>query len=247
MSAALWRLPARPAFWLALLLAALVFGMPLAAPLFHAWFPALREPLYPRASFLQLTASHLAMVLASSLAAVAVGVGLGIAVTRPAGRDWRAPAEALAALGQTFPPVAVLALAVPALGYGAAPTVLALTLYGVLPVLGGTLAGLQDVPAAVREAADGMGYPPGRRLCEVELPLAAPLMMAGVRSSVIVNIGTAAIGATVGAVGLGSPIVEGLSGGNPAYVIQGALVVGTLALLADSLLGELERWLRRGA
>lgn len=234
----------QPASWLAVLLVALVFGMPLAAPLFHAWFPELRQPVYPRASFAQLTLSHLELVLLSSFAAGIVGVGVGIAATRPGGREVLPLVQALAVVGQTFPPVAVLALAVPLLGYGAVPTLLALFVYGTLPVLGNTIAGLQAVPATVRQAADGMGYTPWRKLLDVELPLAAPLIMAGIRISVIINIGTATIGSTVGAVSLGSPIVEGLTGDNTAYVIQGVLIVAVLAVLADSLLGELERRLR---
>jgi osmoprotectant transport system permease protein len=141
--------------------------------------------------------------------------------------------------------VAVLAIAVPLLGFGAAPTLLALALYGVLPVLGQTVAGLDQVPTAALHAADGMGYGRWRRLVDVELPLAAGPIMAGVRLSAIVGVGTATIGSAVGATTLGSPIVEGLVGNNAAYVVQGALLVGALALAVDGMLAVLERKLRR--
>jgi osmoprotectant transport system permease protein len=151
-------------------------------------------------------------------------------------------------MGQTFPPVAVLAIAVPLLGFGAWPALIALSLYGLLPVLENTIAGLEQVSPAALEAAEGMGMGATRRLASVELPLAAPVIMAGIRTSVTINIGTAAIASTVGASTLGTPIIVGLNGNNLAYVIQGALVVGTLAVLVDLALGRLtqalEGWKR---
>lgn len=241
---------ASPLPWLALLLVGLVLFMPASEPLFRALFPELARPVYTRASFLTLTASHIGLVAASSLIAIAAGLAAGIFVTRRSGREFLPLVQTVAAIGQTFPPVAVLAISVPLLGYGAAPTLVALTLYGVLPILGNTIAGLENVPAAAREAARGMGFSARRRLIDVELPLAAPVIMAGIRTSVIINIGTATVGSTVGALSLGSPIIEGLSGSNTAYVIQGAVVVGLLAVITDMLFERLEQRLtpgRRGA
>jgi osmoprotectant transport system permease protein len=141
--------------------------------------------------------------------------------------------DALAAMGQTFPPVAVLALAVPLVGFGELPALLALTLYGVLPVLRGTVSGLQAVPGPMAQAARGLGLSPWQAFWQLEVPLALPVWLTGVRSSVIINIGTAAIASTVGAKTLGSPIIVGLSGFNTAYIVQGALVVGLLAVVTD--------------
>ncbi|SEO47578.1 osmoprotectant transport system permease protein [Luteibacter sp. UNC138MFCol5.1] len=227
-------------------LASLLFVLPRSGPWFHAWLPELSHPLYTRTSFGALTLAHLALVTIATLFAVAIGLGLGILATRPSGRSLLPTVRAVAVIGQTFPPVAVLAIAVPLLGFGAAPTLLALVLYGVLPVLGQTIAGLEHVPAATLHAADGMGYGRWRRLREVELPLAAGPIMAGVRLSAIVSVGTATIGSAVGATTLGSPIVEGLVGNNTAYVVQGALLVGALALSVDAVLGAIERRIRRG-
>jgi osmoprotectant transport system permease protein len=235
-----WRRPAL----LASLLTLALLALPHSAALFHAGFPQLSHPLYTRTGFASLTLAHLALVTAASAIAVGLGLALGIGATRPAGQALLPTVQAIAVIGQTFPPVAVLAIAVPLLGYGSAPTLLALVLYGVLPVLGQTVAGLRNVPAEVREAADGMGFSPWRRLRQVELPLAIGPIMAGVRLSVVVAIGTATIGSTVGARTLGSPIIEGLVGNNTAYVIQGALLVGLLALLVDSLLGWLQQRLQ---
>lgn len=235
------RLVVKPAVWASLTFAAALALLPFSTPLFHALFPELARPLYTRASFLDLALSHAGLVAIASLVVVVVGVGVGIFVTRPAGRDFAGPVDTLTAVGQTFPPTAVLALAVPAIGYGGAPTVIALIIYGLLPVVSATIAGLGSVPVATLQAADGLGLSPGGRLAKVELPLAAPVILAGVRTSVILNIGTATIGSTVGALTLGSPIIEGLSGSNPAYVIQGAILVGLFAVATDLWFDELER------
>lgn len=223
-----------PLPWLVLLLLAAVFGMADLRPLFVALFPALERPVYVQDSFAALMVAHLALVGASSAIAVVVGLAVGIAVTRPAGLAYRGLAETLSAAGQTFPPVAVLAIAVPVIGFGQMPAVIALVLYGLLPVLQNTIAGLSGVSPSALDAARGLGFGPWRRLMLVELPLAAPLILAGVRVSVIINIGTAAVASTVGVKTLGSPIILGLSADNTAYVLQGALLVGLLALATDS-------------
>jgi osmoprotectant transport system permease protein len=235
-----------PLPWLLAALVALVLGMPLLRPLFAAAFPALDRPLYEQDSFIALLGSHLAIVGASSALSLAVGVAAGIFVTRDAGREFRPLVETLVAIAQTIPPVAVLAIAVPLIGFGALPALIALALYGLLPIVRATIAGIESVPRSVIEVADGLGLRRVQRLLRVELPLALPVLLAGVRSSVIINIGTAAVASTVGAKTLGSPIIVGLSGFNTAYVIQGALVVGLLAVVADlgfDRLGQrLGRW-----
>ncbi len=224
---------ARLAVMLALLLAA-TFGLAEARPVFASLFPQLERPVYVQDSFASLMAAHLLLVGISSAIAVAIGLAVGIGVTRPGGLAYRGLTETLSAAGQTFPPVAVLAIAVPAIGFGELPALIALTLYGLLPVVQNTIAGLSTVSPSSLDAARGMGFGPWRRLALVELPLAAPLILAGIRVSVIINIGTAAIASTVGAKTLGSPIILGLSAANTAYVLQGALLVGLLALTVDA-------------
>ena len=235
-----------PLLWALAALLLLIFGMAQLKPLFAALFPALERPVYAQDSFWSLTLSHLKIVGLSSGFAVLVGVGAGIFATRPKGREFRPLIETVVASGQTFPPVAVLAVAVPVVGFGEAPALIALALYGLLPVLQSTLAGLGSVPPAANEAAEGLGLSPWQRLLHVELPLAAPVILAGVRTSVIINIGTAAIASTVGAKTLGLPIIVGLSGFNTAYVLQGAALVGLLAVVTDlsfeRLAQRLGRW-----
>ena len=236
---------ALPVLLPAALLILLVLFMPALKPLFHALFPALERPIYTRASFLTLTLSHVGLVLAATIPVVVAGIGAGVFVTRPSGREFAGILDTVTAIGQTFPPVAVLALAVPLVGYGPQPTIVALIAYGILPVVDNTVAGLRGVSPAALGAAEGMGFTALQKLFGVELPLAAPVILAGVRTSVIINIGTATIGSTVGALTLGSPIIEGLSGSNTAYVLQGALLVGALAIATDRAFANLDTRLRR--
>ena len=226
-------------------LAILTLGMPAMAPLFHAGFPGLERPVYTRASFVTLLLSHIGLVAAASLPVILFGVGVGIAVTRAGGRQFAGIVDTVTAIGQTFPPVAILAIAVPLIGFGAAPTIIALIAYGILPVVDNTVAGLRSSPPAVMDAAEGMGLTAFQKLFSVELPLAAPIIVAGIRTSVTIAIGTATIGSTVGALSLGSPIIEGLSGSNTAYVVQGAILVGLLAVSVDQLFAWLDARLRR--
>jgi osmoprotectant transport system permease protein len=232
--------------WSASAFAALILLMPELKPLFAALFPWLDRPLYEQDSFLRLVMAHLALVGASSIAAVAMGAAAGIFVTRPAGAEFRGIVETIVAMGQTFPPVAVLALAVPVTGFGSQPALIALTLYGLLPIVQNTVAGLGAVPEPVREAARGVGMTDSEILRRVELPLAAPVIVAGIRTSVIISVGTATIASTVGAKTLGSPIIVGLNGSNIAYVLQGAMLVGLLAVVLDlafeRLVSVLQRW-----
>lgn len=204
-------------------------------------FPGETRVLYPDATPLELVWQHIQLVGLSSTLSLVFGVALGIFITRPSGADYFDVISDLTNLGQTFPPVAVFTLAVPLLGFGLKPTILALTLYGVLPVLRNTVAGLKGVRGDILESADGMGMHPRQRLVRVELPLAAPLIMAGVRVSVIVNVATATIGAVANAGGLGAPIINGLVNLDPAITMEGAVLVAGLALILDGFLVAVER------
>lgn len=225
-----WRLPLT---WLALLLV-LTVGMAELESVFRWIETDSRQVIYARADFVTLLWRHLLVVMVASLLATLIGVSAAIAVTRRAGRDFLPLVAQIASMGQTFPPVAVLALAVPVLGFGTLPIIVALLLYGLLPIVRNTLAGLQGIEPSILEAARGMGMSGGQVLRQVELPLAAPVIVAGIRTSVTVNIATAALGATVGASNLGDPIISGIVNGNTAYILQGALMIGLLALTVDS-------------
>ena len=231
--------------WLPALLLGLAYGLPHTTPLFAALFPDLPRPVYLQEPLADLLWQHIGLVALSSAVASLVGTAAGLATACPAGRAFRPMMETLAGMGQTFPPVAVLAVAVPVVGFGELPAFLALTLFGVLPVLQSTLAGWAAVPGPVQESARAMGMGAWQAFRHVQVPLALPVWLAGVRTSVVINIGTAAIASTVGAKTLGLPIIVGLSGFNTAYVLQGAVLVSVLALTVDGIferLAQRARW-----
>jgi osmoprotectant transport system permease protein len=236
-----------PILWIGLLFAALMLRMDALQPLLQQAFPGVEPVVYNRDSFLALFLSQLGLVAAASLAASLVGVALAILVTRPAGRDFRAMVNALATIGQTFPPAAVLAITVPMVGFGARPTIIALFLYGLLPIVENAVAGLEGVASGVRDAAEGMGLSAWQRLRDVELPLAVPVILAGIRVSVTIAIGTATIGSTVGALTLGTPIFDGLVANKIPFVLEGAFLVALFAILTDMLFEHLDQWLRATA
>ncbi len=232
-------------FWVAGLLAALVVVLPHSAPLFAWLFPQLERPVYTQEPFAWLLWQHILLVGASSLFSVVVGSGIGVWVTRPSGRAFKPLVESVLAMSQAFPPVAVLALAVPLVGFGELPALLVLAVYGLLPVVQGAVSGLMSVPPAQQQAGLSLGLTPRQCLRYIDLPLALPMWLSGVRTSVIINIGTAAIASTVGAKTLGSPIIVGLSGFNTAYVLQGAILVALLAVTVDMLFEKLARRVTR--
>ena len=227
--------------WVVVLFAFLLLDMGQFDPVFGWAFPGIQPEVFDRASFIEMFWSHLTLVAVASTAATLVGIGLAIFVTRPAGRDFRTIVNVAATIGQTFPPAAVLALAVPALGFGPRPTAVALFLYGLLPIVENSIAGIEGVPEAVHDAASGMGLSRWQLLRDVELPLAAPVILAGVRVSVTIGIGTATIGSAVGALTLGTPVFDGLAGNKLPYVIQGAVLVALFAILTDLLFARLSR------
>jgi ABC-type proline/glycine betaine transport systems, permease component len=214
---------------------------PLLRPLVDGGTPA----IYNQGSLLSLTLQHLEIVFAATLAAAILAILLAILVTRPFGAEFLPLSRSLVNIGQTFPPVAVLALAVPAVGFGAKPTLIALFLYGLLPIFENTLTALQNLPRSVTEAARGSGMTAMQRLLKVELPLSLPVIIAGIRLSVTINLATATIGSTVAAKTLGEVIIAGLQSNNLAFVLQGGLVVGALAVLIYDALSALEAMLSR--
>lgn len=234
---------ASPVVWVGLLFAVLLLRMDVLRPVLHWAFPDVEPVIYERGSFFALFLSHLGLVAIASLAATLFGIALAVFVTRPAGRDFRAMVNALATVGQTFPPAAVLAIAVPIVGFGPRPTMIALFLYGLLPIIENAITGLEGVPRGVREAAEGLGLSSWQRLRDVDLPLAAPVILAGIRVSVTIAIGTATIGSTVGALTLGTPIFNGLVANKLPFVLEGAVLVALFAILTDMLFARLERWL----
>lgn len=209
------------------------------APLLAPFAPPGGPVIYDRASLAGLAVAHLLLVAVALVPSALLAIGMAIWVTRP-GQERALPlARTVVNFGQTLPPVAVLALCVPIFGFGAVPTLVALFLYGLLPIFESALAGLCAVPEPVRTAAAGMGMTPLGRLLRVELPLAGPLILEGVRLSAVIALSTATIGSTVAARTLGEVIIAGINVMNLAFVLQGGLLTAALALLIHDGFGRL--------
>ena len=194
---------------------------------------------------LRETGRHLVLVGVSIAVATAIGVPLGIALTRrPA---WQRLVLGAAAVVQTIPSLALFGflIPVPAIGgIGTRTALVALTLYGLLPVLRNTVTGIAGVDPAIREAGRGMGMTDRQLLWQVELPLAASVILAGVRVATVVGIGVATIAAAIGAGGLGVFIFRGVAMVDNRTILAGALPAALLAIAADVALGALERRVR---
>ncbi|HYN84528.1 MAG TPA: ABC transporter permease/substrate-binding protein [Pyrinomonadaceae bacterium] len=190
---------------------------------------------------LALTAQHVALVAAAVGAAVAVGIPLGILLTRRA--SLKRPVLAVAGVLQTVPSLALFGFLIPLPfvgGIGARTAVVALALYALLPVIRNTVTGIEGVDRSVREAAEALGMTNRQILRQVELPLAAPVILAGVRVATVISVGVATIAAAVGAGGLGMYIFRGLRQNDNALILAGAIPAALLALAADWALGLLE-------
>ena len=240
--AAEWRRRLSALLWLLLLLLAVYRFEWLEGFLSEAF--GSKQVFRQRATLPEYMLQHLGLVLFSAAISTALGLTLGLAIRFRALSEFREPLLRAATFLQTVPSAAVLALSVPMLGYGQTPVVIALVFYGLLPILRNTIQGLDAVPGQVLLAADGMGMTPAQRLLRVQLPLAMPAILAGIRTTVIINISAATLGAAVGAGGLGVLIVNGIRSMDVTMIIKGALPVSLLALLASSLFDMLEK--RRG-
>jgi osmoprotectant transport system permease protein len=198
---------------------------------------------------LETTYEHLRLVVPSLLAAVLVAVPLGVlAARRPTlGKG------VLAAVGvlQTIPSLALLLFMIPVMmwlvgkGTGAPPAVAALFLYSLLPIVRNTHAGLTGIPASLRESAEALGLPRWAALWRVELPLAAPTILAGVRTAAVINVGTATLGGFIGAGGYGRPILRGIDKFDVPLMLEGAIPAAVLALAIEALFGLVERVVAR--
>jgi len=182
---------------------------------------------------------HLTLVGTSLLAAILLAIPLGIF----SAKNRRAGQAVLAVVGmiQTLPTLALLVFMIPIFGIGSVPAVVALFLYSLLPIVRNTHAGLTGIPESLRESARALGLPSGAMLRLIELPLASPLILAGIKSAAVINVGTATLGALIGAGGLGQPIFTGIRLDNLGLILQGAIPASLLALLVQGAFELLER------
>jgi osmoprotectant transport system permease protein len=187
------------------------------------------------------TGRHLLLVALSLAASILLGVPLGIWAGRP---GWLSE-TILGATGmiQTVPSLALLALlvSVPFLGISPLTAIIALFLYGLLPIVRNTASGLQDIPRPVRESAEALGLEPRARLVKIFLPMTSRSILAGIKTSAVINVGTATLAALIGAGGLGEPIISGLNLNDRATILEGAVPAAFLALLVQATFTFLDR------
>jgi len=188
---------------------------------------------------MQALLQHIQLVFISMLIAIAIGIPLGILITRV--KPLEGPILGLAGILQTIPSLALLGFMIPLFGIGIKTAVAALFLYSLLPIIRNTFTGIKDVDKSTVEAARGMGMTSFQILFKVQLPLALSVIMAGIRTATVINVGTATLAAFIGGGGLGDFIFIGISRNIDALVLIGAFPAALLALLFDWLLGILER------
>ncbi|MBA3966053.1 MAG: ABC transporter permease [Nitrospirales bacterium] len=194
--------------------------------------------------------SNLAMRTGEHLWLSGLGLFLGILIAIPLGlalEQWRKGAETIiriVGMLQTIPSIALLAFMIPIFGVGALPAIMALWMYSLFPILRNTYSGLRDAAPNVVETGRALGMTEWQILRTIRLPLAAPTIMAGIRTSAIWTVGTATLAAFIGAGGLGVPIVAGLQLADTNLILSGALPATVLALTVDGLLGRVEQWVR---
>ncbi|KYZ75015.1 glycine/betaine ABC transporter [Anaerosporomusa subterranea] len=181
---------------------------------------------------------HLELTLISLAIANLIAIPLGILLTRF--KRWAEPVIGVAAVIQTIPSLALLGFMIPLLGIGKGPAIVALTLYGLLPILRNTYTGIVGVTPAVVEAGIGMGMTSRQVLLMVELPMALPIIMAGVRTATVLLVGVATLAGLIGAGGLGDLIFRGISMANPQLILAGALPAAVMAIAFDYVLKQTE-------
>ncbi|MBO8443128.1 MAG: ABC transporter permease [Spirochaetes bacterium] len=193
--------------------------------------------------FLGLVGAHIALALSAIIMASAIGLALGILISE---KEGLAPAVlGVCNVLYTIPSISLLGILIPFTGIGDRTAIIALTIYGVMPMVRNTYAGIKGVDADILEAARGMGSTKAQLLLRIKLPLAAGVIMAGVRNMVVMVIAVTGIASFVGAGGLGVAIYRGITIYNPAMTAAGSLLIALLALVSDLLLGRLERHFRK--
>ena len=183
--------------------------------------------------FWRNTRDHLGLVAVSLLAAICLAIPLGVLAARKPRLGQ--VILSLRSILQTVPSLALLVFMIPFLGIGAPPTIAALFIYSLLPIIRNTCSGLQDIPLALRDSARVIGLPDGVILRQVELPLATRSILAGIKTSAVINVGTATLGAFIGAGGYGQPILTGIRLDDTALVLEGAIPAALLAVLVQYL------------
>lgn len=212
-----------------------IFGFGQIEALVHSLSPARIRPT-ERTPLYTLAWQHIILAGLPTLLALIVSLIAGCILHLAGNKELEELVLSASSIGETFPSVAIIAISVPILGYGNLPCMLALFIYAILPILRNTVTGLKEVSPWVSDAAKGVGMSKMQRLMKIELPLATPVILAGLKVALLINISAATLGASVGAGGLGVTIISGIRTYDTLMVVKGTLPVLLMALLADSLL-----------
>jgi osmoprotectant transport system permease protein len=212
-----------------------------------SWIPTIGKigiyDVFTYGDILNESWAHFKMVGIAALVAIAIGVPLGILVTRPGFTGLSLPVIGGAGVGQSIPSMAVIACMAPLLGFGFRSAVVALIIYGLLPILRNSYAAIKNIDPAIIEAARGMGMTRGQIARKIELPLARPVIMAGIRTSTVINVGTAALAVLVGGKGLGRIILTGVLSRQALITLEGAAPTAAMAIILDYILEAIENWM----
>jgi osmoprotectant transport system permease protein len=187
--------------------------------------------------------AHLKMVLIAVFIASSIGVPLGILMTRPGMERFSPLVIGGASVGQTIPSLAIIAIMAPLLGFGLQSAIVALVIYGLLPILRNSFTGIKNIDPSVIEAARGMGLTKMQIALKIELPLARPVIIAGIRISTVITVGTAELAVLIGGLGLGKITLTGVFARETLIILQGAAPTAAIAITLGFILERLEQWL----
>ena len=223
-----------------LILLAFIFGFNSLTPLLQKLTGVEKQsvewsPLY------KLTLEYLQVVILSSTLSFVIAFLVGSFVHLYQWESLKLLCLSIGSFSTTFPTIAVIAILVPYLGYGFKPVFVGLVIYGIFPILNSTVKGYEQIDPLVNKIAIGMGMTRFQKLLQIEIPLSLPTIMAGVKTSIIINIAATTVGAVVGAGGLGMPIVSGIRTNNPLLLLKGAIPVALIAIFTQQLFKRLEK------
>ncbi len=194
----------------------------------------------------QILVNHFIQVGIAVLTATSIAIPVGIILTRDRFRNFGQKIISIVNIGQAVPSLAIVAIFMPLMGIGFKPAITALIIYGLLPIVRNTLAGLNSIDEDIKESARGVGMSNLQVLWEIELPLALPVIMAGIRTSTVITVGTATLSYLIGAGGLGRLIFIGIKLFRPEYLLVGSGTAALMAIILDRILGKIETLITPG-
>lgn len=229
---------------LVFLLIGFIFGYETIEPLLTKMLPTGSSLFVQRTEIVDLFFQHLQLVAITISLALTIGLGVAFLEQFDESNQIRPLMQQLGTVFQSFPTVAIIALIVPLLGYGDKAVIIGVAIYGVLPIMQNTFTGFEQVSPDVLDAAKGLGLNRFQQIVQVKMPLALPVILAGVRTALILSISSVTLGAAAGSGGLGIPIILGLRSQNFVLILQGTIPIALMALIADQSLRIWENYIK---